>query len=210
MDTVGPRRPRRVRPAVDQKPGARGVATPDRLPQQCRVRRGPPPLHQGQPGREGAIEAHQQRVTTLVGRRDGVALGQGQRPNDRRVGGGERIGTQPGGGDPAPLGHLDGPRRLARRRLREPHVELDPPAGVVEGDTNQRAARCDGDPELLADLADQRVGDGLAGLHLATGELPQPALVQMIRSPRDQHAAVPAADHRDGHMDRLHGRAHER
>ena len=69
---------------------------------------------------------------------------------------------------------------------------------------DQRPGRLDTNAQLLLQLAGQGPLDGFALLHLAAGELPQAALMLVLRALGDQHSTIGTANHRRGHMHRFH------
>ena len=62
----------------------------------------------------------------------------------------------------------------------------------------------DHDAQLFLQLAGQGRLDGFVGLDLATGKLPQAALVLLVSAPGNEDLAVGAANDRGGYMDAFH------
>ncbi|MNT76062.1 hypothetical protein D3C72_2150220 [compost metagenome] len=71
-------------------------------------------------------------------------------------------------------------------------------------DLDQRASRADHNPQLFMELTGERGFNRLVGLDLATGKLPQAALVLGIGTSGNQDIAAAITDDGGGDMDSFH------
>jgi len=147
----------------------------------------------GQPAQKGLLVAR-------VGAGDEIALRQPQGIDDGLIRGREARGVHGLRRQPverlsfqAPGGAVEGGDEV--------HVEQHVAVAVVVVDADQRSRGADLDAELLAQLPRERAGDILARLQLAARKLPESALVDAVRSPRDQHPALGVRERAGGDVD---------
>ncbi|MNP13854.1 hypothetical protein D3C76_1061530 [compost metagenome] len=136
-------------------------------------------------------------------RGDQVLVRQARSGDDRLVGLGEFVLRQIARGNP--LQRLAfGTMGFASERFDLAHVQQHLLVRVVMADLDQRTRMAYLDAQLLAQLAGKRRFDAFAFFHLATGELPQAALVLGIGTACDQNTAISTANHGSYYMNPFH------
>ncbi|MNP07043.1 hypothetical protein D3C76_990520 [compost metagenome] len=120
-------------------------------------------------------------------------LGQAGSRDDRPVGLGELVSRQVPGGDPS-QGLAFGAMRLAGERRDFPDIQQHLFVRVIMADLDQRARRADHNTQFFLQLTGQGAFDRLVGLDLATGKLPQAALVLSVGTAGDEDLAAVITD----------------
>src|SRR5690606_5496975 len=122
-----------------------------------------------------------------------VAFGQLRRPHNRRIGRRKLILIQPSRRHPA--------HRLAFRPVGltikagyQPHIQANRLVWVVMTNIQQGPGMGDSDSQLLTQLPHQPIKPLLTILQLATWKLPQPTLMNMIRTFGNQNTVLSSAD----------------
>lgn len=152
---------------------------------------------------QGTADAGQQLARRQAIRGDQVALGQARGGDYGFVGGGELVVQQlplAGPGQRLTLGTM----RLATEGRDLPDVQQHLLVRIVVANLDQRARRLRANAQFLLQFARERSMHGFALFHLATGELPEPALVFVLGSPGEQDASIDTPNHCCCDMHTLH------
>ena len=156
-------------------------------------------LHRTGPGCEGGAQASEipRELRTSAGlgwigrggRGNQIKRRQAQCQNCRAIGRGKQGGIER-------LRKFPGKRlTFTSARLAIPggdpiEVEQNPPLAVVVLNLNQRTRGAGANAKLLLELTREGVDGRFARLQLAAGEFPPPALMDLLRPPRDQHPTL--------------------
>src|SRR5690606_14747586 len=152
------------------------------------------------------LQTRKKRLFIVHVRGGQVAFGQLRRPHNRRIGRRKLILIQPSRRHPA--------HRLAFRPVGltiktgyQPHIQANRLVWVVMTNIQQGSGLSNSNPQLLTQLPHQPIKPLLTILQLATWKLPQPTLMNMIRTPGDQNMPLLVADHGSDYVNTAH-RAH--
>ena len=156
---------------------------------------------------DAAVQRPMQPIEQFRGgqltRRDEVALRQPRRLDDGSIGRREVIAGEFARGDPGQRLAF-GAMGVAGEGVHLPDIQQHRLVGIVMAHLQQRSGRRHLDAQFFDQLARQGSGRGLAGLDLATGKFPQPALVLVRRTLGDEDLSLGIADHRGNDMQTTH------